>query len=76
MSIITLNDVKNEAMLLSIKDRALLIRDLLESLEREEENIEEAWIVEAEKRYAGYQQGTAKTHSAVEVFARIKSHLK
>jgi hypothetical protein len=32
MSIITLNDVKNEAMLLSIKDRAMLIRDLLESL--------------------------------------------
>lgn len=76
MSIITLNDVKNEAMLLSIKDRAMLIRDLLESLEREEENIEEAWIVEAEKRYTGYQQGTAKTRSAAEVFARIESHLK
>lgn len=76
MSISTLDAVKNEAMLLSIKDRAILIHELLETLDGKEENVEEAWAFEAENRLAAYRQGQSKTRTAAEVFANIESQLK
>jgi putative addiction module component (TIGR02574 family) len=77
MSTITLNDVKNEAMLLSVKERALLILELLESLDSvQDEEIENAWINEAEKRYARYVAGETKTRSASDVFANIQAQLQ
>ncbi len=77
MSTITLNDVKNEAMLLSVKERALLILELLESLDPvQDAEIENAWIIEAEKRYARYVAGEAKTRPATDVFASIQAQLQ
>jgi putative addiction module component (TIGR02574 family) len=77
MSTITLNDVKNEAMLLSVKERALLILELLESLDPvQDAEIENAWISEAEKRYARYVAGETKTRSASDVFASIQAQLQ
>jgi putative addiction module component (TIGR02574 family) len=77
MSTITLNDVKNEAMLLSVKERALLILELLESLDPvQDAEIETAWISEAEKRYARYVAGETKTRSASDVFASIQAQLQ
>ena len=77
MSTITLNEVKNEAMLLSIKERAALILELLESLDPvQDAEIENAWISEAEKRYARYVAGETKIRSATEVFANIQAQLQ
>ncbi len=77
MSTITLNEVKNEAMLLSIQERALLILELLESLDPvQDAEIENAWISEAEKRYARYVAGETKTRSPTEVFANIQAQLQ
>ncbi len=77
MEAITFNEVKSEVMLLSIQDRAILVRELLESLDNTEaKDIEDAWVIEAEKRYAAYQAGTVKTHSATEVFTKLESQLK
>ncbi len=65
MSTIALNDVKNEAMLLSIKERALLILELLESLDSvQDAEIKNAWIREAEKRFSHYVAGETQTRSA------------
>ncbi|TAL43068.1 MAG: addiction module antitoxin RelB [Methylovulum sp.] len=77
MSTIALNEIKNEALLLSTKDRAMLARELLESLDgEEEESIEEAWLLEAERRFALYQQGNVKIRAAAEVFSGIENQLK
>jgi putative addiction module component (TIGR02574 family) len=77
MSTVTLNDVKNEAMLLSIKERAALILELLESLDSvQDAEIENDWINEAEKRYARYVTGETKTRSSSDVFASIQAQLQ
>ncbi len=77
MSAITLNAVKNEALSLSIKDRALLVLELLNSLDSvQDTEIENAWMIEAEKRYARYKTGKTKARSASDVFATIQAQLK
>jgi putative addiction module component (TIGR02574 family) len=77
MTTITLNDVKNEALSLSIKERALLVLELLDSLDSvQDAEIENAWAIEAEKRYARYKAGQTKARSAADVFATIQAQLK
>lgn len=77
MSAITLNEVKNEAMSLSLKERALLVLELLDSLDSvQDAEIENAWIMEAEKRYARYKAGNTQARSAADVFATIQAKLK
>jgi len=77
MTAITLNDVKNGALSLSIKERASLVLELLNSLDSvQDAEIENAWVIEAEKRYARYKTGTTKARSAIDVFATIQAQLK
>jgi hypothetical protein len=56
-----ISEIGKKALELSARDRALLIRQLLESLEGgdEEENAEELWIDEAKRRYDRYKQGSS-----------------
>jgi putative addiction module component (TIGR02574 family) len=77
MLTITLNEVKNGAMSLPIKERALLVFELLESLDSEQDSkIEKSWIIEAEKRYLRYTAGKTNARSATDVFANIQAQLK
>ena len=77
MTAITLNDVKNEALSLSIKERSLLVLELLYSLDSvHDADIENAWEIEAEKRYARYKDGKTKARSAADVFATIQARLQ
>ncbi len=77
MTAITLNDVKNGALSLSIKERALLVLELLNSLDSvQDTEIENAWAIEAEKRYARYKAGQTKARPAADVFATIQAQLK
>jgi len=72
-----INEIGKKALELSARDRALLIRQLLESLEdEEEENTEELWIDEAKRRYNRYKQGKTSEKPASQVLEDVKTNLK
>ena len=73
-----INEIEKKALELSPHDRALLIRQLLESLEEgdEEENAEELWIDEAKRRYDLYKQGKASEKPVNQVLENAKTKLK
>ena len=73
-----INKIGKQALELSARDRALLIRQLLESLEDgdEEENAEELWIDEAKRRYNLYKQGKTSERPANQVLDDAKANLK
>ena len=71
-----LSKLEREAARLSTKDRARLIRHLISSLENKDDgDIEQAWLDEAEKRLAAYRKGKASTRPGEEVFDEILSQL-
>jgi putative addiction module component (TIGR02574 family) len=77
MMTVTLTQVKNEALLLSLKERALLVCELLDSLDTiQDTEIEQAWITEAENRYARYVSGQTTSRPASDVFASIHALLQ
>jgi len=73
-----INEIEKKALELSPHDRALLIRQLLESLEEgdEEENAEELWLDEAKRRYDLYKQGKTSEKPANQVLENAKTKLK
>ncbi len=73
-----INEIGKRALELSARDRALLIRQLLESLEEgdEEENADELWIDEAKRRYNRYKQGKTSEKPANQVLEDAKTNLK
>jgi putative addiction module component (TIGR02574 family) len=73
-----INEIGKKALELSARDRALLIRQLLESLEggEEEENAEELWIDEVKRRYDRYKQGKTSEKPANQVLKNAKANLK
>jgi len=59
-----------DALKLSAKERALPAKTLIDSLdESEEQEIEQLWLDEAERRLAAYRAGTIPARAAREVFA-------
>ena len=72
------NEIGKKALELSPHERALLIRQLLESLEEGEEmeNAEELWIDEAKDRYTQYKQGNTSEKPANHVLKDAKKSLK
>ena len=61
---------------LSAKDRARLIRRLISSLEAsDDEDIEQAWLDEAEKRLAAYRNGKTSSRPGEDVFDEILSQI-
>ena len=73
-----INEISKKALELSARDRALLIRQLLESLDDgdEEENAEELWIDEAKRRYDRYKLGKTSEKPAKQVIENAKTKLK
>jgi hypothetical protein len=61
-----------------IKERTLLILDLLKSLDpAQDAEIENAWLSGAEKkRYVPYFAGETKPRSALDVFTSIQAQLQ
>jgi len=72
-----LKDIAAEALDLPLTARAELASQLLDSLDdvSEEEN-EQLWAQEAERRYAEYKAGRITAAPADEVFARLRSRKK
>ncbi len=71
-----LSKLERDAERLSAKDRARLIRRLISSLERKDDgDIEQAWLDEAEKRLVAYRNGQTTARPGEEVFDEILSQL-
>ena len=73
-----INEIGKKALELSPHERALLIRQLLESLEagEQEENVEDLWNDEVKKRYTQYKQGETSEKPADQVLKDAKKNLK
>jgi len=65
-----LEKMRMDALKLSARERAFLAKCLIDSLDQtEEQEIEQMWLDEAERRLAAYGKGTIPARSASEVFA-------
>lgn len=72
-----LKDITAEVLELPLTARAELATQLLDSLDdlSEEEN-DQLWAQEAERRYAEYKAGRIEAAPAEEVFARLQARKK
>lgn len=73
-----MKEIEKKALELSNRERALLVRELLQSLEEgsEEENADELWIEEAEYRYSQFREGKTSEKKADDVLKDAKINLK
>lgn len=70
----TLDEIRDEAMQLSIEERAHLADELFDSLRTaEEREIEREWIEVAERRLEEVEAGTAVSYPLDEVMARLRA---
>ena len=72
----TIEDIENEIRSLSADDRMHLLRDLIADLDGNmDEDVEKAWLEEAERRYKEVKAGEVELIHAEEVFARARARL-
>jgi len=73
-----MREIEKKALELSNEERALLIRQLLQSLDKdsEEENTDELWIKEAEYRYSQFKQKKTSDKPADDVIKNARTNLK
>jgi putative addiction module component (TIGR02574 family) len=72
-----LGDIEKDAMELSVQDRSILAERLLATLDPgDDEDAEELWLEEAEKRYQAYRAGTVNAKPAEDVFKEARARLK
>jgi putative addiction module component (TIGR02574 family) len=73
----TIEDIENEIRSLSADDRMHLLRDLIADLDGSmDEDVEKAWIEEAERRYKELKEGEVELIPAEEVFSKARARLK
>ena len=73
----TIEDIENEIRSLSADDRMHLLRDLIADLDGSiDDDVEKAWLEEAERRYKELKEGEVALIPAEEVFARARARLK
>ena len=65
--------VLRSALSLSALERAEIADELLSSLDRPDDRIDQLWIAEAERRIAKLKAGETETISAEEVFADLET---
>ena len=66
---VPLSEIEEEALQLSVSERALLAQHLIESLDASDtaEN-ERLWVEEAERRFQAYREGRIASRPASDVF--------
>jgi len=73
----TVEDIENEIRSLSTDDRMHLLRDLIADLDGAmDEDVEKAWLDEAERRYKELKEGEVELIPAEEVFSQARARLK
>ena len=66
-------NILDSALKLSDADRAFIIEQLLESLDRPDQAIDELWQRESEERIEAYQAGKLRSLSLSEVLAKYQT---
>jgi putative addiction module component (TIGR02574 family) len=70
----TLDEIREDAMQLNVEERGYLVDTLFESfLTPEEQEIQEAWLDEAERRLADYEAGRTKSVPFEEVMRKLRA---
>jgi len=73
----TIEDIEHEIRSLNTEDRMHLLRDLIADLDGSmDEDVEKAWLEEAERRYKELKEGEVELIPAEEVFSRARARLK
>jgi putative addiction module component (TIGR02574 family) len=72
---VNIQELEAEVLRLPSHERARLAEVLISSLDEEDE-IEQAWADEAERRYEELRSGAVKGVPAEEVIARVRSQLR
>ena len=69
--------IEKEIHSLSTKDKAYLVRSLIEDLDDVDDTAsEKLWTEEAERRFKSYQDGKIKVVPGDEVMQRVRQRLK
>ncbi|MFN3651698.1 MAG: addiction module protein [Armatimonadota bacterium] len=63
--------ILEDALQLSVCERAAVVERLLTSLDPPDPHIDELWVIEAESRMAAFQAGEMNAVPAEEVFAEL-----
>jgi len=66
------NELLKGALLLTPKEKAMLIEELIKSLDSPDETIDALWKQESESRIEAYKEGELKALSLQEVFTKYK----
>ncbi len=70
------HEIEKEIQTLSATDKAQLLRALVADLEKEvDEDVERAWLEEAQRRYREMKDGQVEAVPAKEVFTRARARL-
>jgi putative addiction module component (TIGR02574 family) len=73
----TLAELEQKASELTPEERARFALSLIQSLDLVDEgDIEEAWRIEAERRWSEIESGTARIVPGDEVFANVRRRLR
>lgn len=73
----TLADIEKEILNLSETDRATLAKHLIETLDMDmNENVEQVWLQEAEKRYEQYKSGKLQALPAQDALQEARNSLQ
>ncbi|MGH8659872.1 MAG: addiction module protein [Gammaproteobacteria bacterium] len=74
---LSVHEIEKEIHALSTEDKTTLLRALIADLDDEvDENIEQLWLEEAQRRYRELEEGLVKAVPAEEVFRRARAKLK
>ena len=63
----SVDDVLAQALALQVKDRAVLLEQLAESLDRPDSVLDQKWIEEAHRRMQSFQRGEMGAYEAEDV---------
>ena len=71
------HEVEKQAKALPPKEKAALVRSLIEELDGGvDADAEQSWVVEAQRRYAAYHEGELVALPGDEVMTRARNRLK
>ncbi len=74
---LTLNEIEDESLKLSLHERAILVEHLIESIDPgDNSDFEKLWVEEAEERYQAYRAGKFKGKPADKVFKQAYERFK
>lgn len=66
------NELLERALKLSPEDKAILIEQLRDSLEKPDKELDEIWQIESENRIDKFDKGLSKAFSVDEVLAKYR----